>query len=304
MPGYVHEAMKRFQHELPKRLQHSPHQHVAPNYGAKVQYAPEADESRPLTKQEKKFVQQVIGTFLYYGRAVDSTMLVALSAIASEQANPTWNTMLKTKRFMDYAASHPDAILTYRRSNMILGIHSDASYLSEPQARSRAGGHFFLSDNTAIPPSNNGAVHSIAKIIKSVMSSAAEAELGALYINAREALPMRVTLWEMGHEQPPTPIQTDNTTALGVVTNNIQPRRMKAMDMRYHWLRDREAKSQFRWYWRRGTTNKGDYWTKHFCGSHHTTMRAEILTPVRVLRALRARLNKAMPVFSSSERVC
>ena len=304
MPGYVHEAMKRFQHELPKRLQHSPHQHVAPNYGAKIQYAPEADESRPLTKQEKKIVQQVIGTFLYYGRAVDSTMLVALSAIASEQANPTWNTMLKTKRFMDYAASHPDAILTYRRSNMILGIHSDASYLSEPQARSRAGGHFFLSDNTAIPPSNNGAVHSIAKIIKSVMSSAAEAELGALYINAREALPMRVTLWEMGHEQPPTPIQTDNTTALGVVTNNIQPRRMKAMDMRYHWLRDREAKSQFRWYWRRGTTNKGDYWTKHFCGSHHTTMRAEILTPVRVLRALRARLNKAMPVFSSSERVC
>jgi hypothetical protein len=55
------------------------------------------------------------------------------------------------------------------------------------------------------------------------MSSAAEAKLGALYINAREAIPMRLLLKKMGHKQPPTPIQTDNSTAYGVVTNNIQP---------------------------------------------------------------------------------
>ncbi len=69
----------------------------------------------------------------------------------------------------------------------------------------------------------------------STMSSAAEAELGALYINAREAIPIRHLLKEMGHKQPPTPIQTDNSTALGVVTNNIQPH-TKAMDMQFHWL--------------------------------------------------------------------
>ncbi len=77
------------------------------------------------------------------------------------------------------------------------------------------------------------------------MSSAAEAELGALYINAREAIPMQHLLEEMGHKQPPTPIQTDNNTALGVVTNNIQPRRTKAMDMQFHWLRCRDAQGQF-----------------------------------------------------------
>jgi hypothetical protein len=55
------------------------------------------------------------------------------------------------------------------------------------------------------------------------MSSAAEAKLGALYINAREAVPCRTLLREMGHPQPPTPIQTDNSTALGVVTNNPAP---------------------------------------------------------------------------------
>jgi hypothetical protein len=72
-------------------------------------------------------------------------------------------------------------------------------------------------------PHNNDAVLNIAQLIKTVMSSAAEAEFGALYINTREAVPMRQLLTEMGHIQPRTPIQTDNSTACGVVNNNIQP---------------------------------------------------------------------------------
>jgi hypothetical protein len=75
------------------------------------------------------------------------------------------------------------------------------------------------------------------------MSSAAEAELGALFINAKEAVYLRQILIEMGHPQPKTPIQTDNTTAEGVINNKIQPKRTKAMDMRFHWLRCREAKN-------------------------------------------------------------
>ena len=101
-----------------------------------------------------------------------------------------------------------------------------------------------MSDKSQFPP-NNGAVLNIAQIIKAVMASAAEAELGALYINAKKAVPMRITLEEMGHQQPMTSMQTDNTTALGVATNNVQPQRTKAMDMRFHWLRDREAQQQF-----------------------------------------------------------
>jgi hypothetical protein len=63
-----------------------------------------------------------------------------LSAIASEQANPTEATMQKCKQFLDYVASQEEAVLTFRASDMILAIHSDASYLSEAKARSRAGG--------------------------------------------------------------------------------------------------------------------------------------------------------------------
>jgi hypothetical protein len=214
-------------------------------------------------------------------------MLTALSSIASAQAEPTEDTLSNIKIFLDYAATHQDAVLTYHASDMVLVVHSDASYLSEPKARSRAGGHFFMASNTE-DATNNGAVLNIAQLIKAVMSSAAEAELGALYINAREAVPMRNLLHEMGHPQPPTPMQTDNSTALGVVNSNIQPRRTKAMDMRFYWLRDREAQKQFKFYWRPGKTNLGDYWTKHHCAAHHIEKRNEILTLHNIITALRA----------------
>ena len=109
-------------------------------------------------------------------------------------------------------ATQEDAILTYKASDMVLAIHSNASYLSEPKARSRVGGHMFMSADNDIP-ANNGAVLNISQIIRAVMSSAAEAELGALFINAKLAIAIRHTLEELGHPQPQTPIQTDNKTA-------------------------------------------------------------------------------------------
>jgi hypothetical protein len=177
--------------------------------------------------------------------------------------------MKRTRPLLHYVATHPNAIVFYAKSNMILSIHSKASYLSKPKGRSRAGGHFFLSDGTDNAP-NNRAILNTSQIIKSVMSLAAKAELGALYLNAREAVPCRTLLYELGHKQPPTPIKTNNSTALGIVTNNILPRRTKAMDMRFWWLRDHDKQDQFRYYWRPGPTNRGDYFTKHHCSAHHT----------------------------------
>ena len=84
--------------------------------------------------------------------------------------------------FLDYAASHPDAIITLNAIDMVLAGHIDASYLSESKARSRAVGHFFLSKNSSKLP-NNGAVLTIAQIVKAVVSSVEEAKLGSLYIN-------------------------------------------------------------------------------------------------------------------------
>jgi hypothetical protein len=89
--------------------------------------------------------------FLYYARCVDSTMLTALGSISTQQANPTKNTMIKIKQSLDYAFTHPDAIVTYQASDMVLAAHSDASYLLEANAHGQAGGHFFMSSNTPPP---------------------------------------------------------------------------------------------------------------------------------------------------------
>ena len=125
-------------------------------------------------------------------------MLVALSAIVSEQAAPTQATMDKVHQFWIMQQVKDESLLTYQKSDMVPAVHSDASYLSEAEARSRAGGHFFVSNNNEFPP-NNGAILTVAQIIKAVMSSAAEAEIGAMFINARTAAPARKTLEEMGH---------------------------------------------------------------------------------------------------------
>ena len=198
MLSYVQDALTRFRHARPRKPQDQPYSHVNPTYGVNAQYATDADPSPLLKHVQKKFVQEVTGTFLYYNPAIDSTMLPALGTIATQQSALAEKTMHKVHQFIDYAATHPDAIITYRASNMILAAHSDASYLSESKARIRAGGLFFMSNDSAVPP-NNGSVLTISKITNEVMSSAAEAELGSLFINCREAIPERHALETMGH---------------------------------------------------------------------------------------------------------
>jgi hypothetical protein len=132
--------------------------------------------------------------------------------------------MTLCNQFLGYVALQDEAILTYKASDMALAIHSDASYLSKPKACSQAGGHMFMASNNKIPK-NNGAVLDILQIICTVMSSAAEAKLGALFINAKAAVSIHQKLKELGHKQPQTPIQTENSTALGLLTNKILVRR-------------------------------------------------------------------------------
>ena len=129
MPGCCDEELTRIQHEL-RKIMDQPHENVAPVYGATIQYAKKIDTPTKLGLVDTKFIQHVTGTYLYYARAVDATMLVALSAIASDQSGPTAKKMAKTLKFLHYVATHPDAILTYIASDMVLNVHSVASYLT------------------------------------------------------------------------------------------------------------------------------------------------------------------------------
>ena len=109
------------------------------------------------------------------------------------------------------------------------------------------------------------------------MGSSAEAEIGAGYINGQDAVPIRTTLIEMGHPQPPTPLQVDNTTARSFSNGTMKQKRSKSIDMNFYWLQDRKQQSQFHIYWGPGKNNLRDYHSKHHSPSHHRQMRPTYL---------------------------
>ena len=127
-------------------------------------------------------------------------MLVALGTLAAAQTKGTTHTMDAAVDLLNYAATNPNAAIRYHRSDMILYAHSDASYLSEPQARSCVGGFFYLG-NTNEPadnPTPNGPIHIKSRTMKNIMAAASEAEIGALFHNGQEAAHMRQILKELG----------------------------------------------------------------------------------------------------------
>jgi hypothetical protein len=175
---------------------------------------------------------------------------MALSDLFSQQSAPTKNTMKQVNQFLDYIWTHPDAIIWYHASDMILTVHSDASYLSVPKARSWAGGYFFLGSlpQYGDPIRLNGAIQITCTILKLVAALAAEAELGALFLNEQESKIMQLILTELCHPQPPTPIHIDNTTIVGIVNNTVKWQQSRAMEMQYFWLLDGESQQQFKFY--------------------------------------------------------
>jgi hypothetical protein len=121
------------QHKAGK-LQHAPYQSAPIHYGAKKKYAAQELKAPLLDNKAKRFIQQVCDKFLFLGRAVDSTLLCPISTIASQSFKPTEDTMQQTLQPLDYLAMQEDAVLSYHASNMMLAVHSNASYLIDPKA--------------------------------------------------------------------------------------------------------------------------------------------------------------------------
>ena len=274
MPGYVQQTLKRFKH-TPK-AQHAPHKWTRPSYGCKTQQPKREPKSPKLSPMQTTELQAVTGKLLYYARAVDPTMLPALNEIARMQSSPTQHTKLQVNTLLDYAGTHPNAKIRFHKSGMQLQVVSDAAYLVSTETKSRAAG-FYTLEPTNIVEKPNGAVHTLCRTIKNIMSSAAEAEMGSLYINAKEAIPIRQDLNEMGHKQSPTYLETDNTTAYGILTKTLKPKLSRAFDMMFHWLHDRVDQKDFAPKWKKGACNDADYFSKHHPPWYHQKMRPRYL---------------------------
>jgi hypothetical protein len=134
---------------------------------------------KEITAEQNKRLEKLLGSLLFYGMAIDGTMLTAINSIAVAKKHGMRETVEAMTQLLDYAATHPNAAITFFPSDMILHIHSDASYLSEPEAKSRFGGYFFLSSklmddngNMKPEPLRNSAIHVISKLLKNVVVSA------------------------------------------------------------------------------------------------------------------------------------
>jgi hypothetical protein len=144
MPGYIKKKLQEYNHVLPGCMQACQHSPEPKKFGANAQTPLAVDSSLLLNEKGLKRVQKIIGSILYYARAVDITVLIALSAITVEQTKATVKTMGRCIQLLDYLASNSEVKVRYYASNMVINIHLDASYLLETKARSRPCGHFFM----------------------------------------------------------------------------------------------------------------------------------------------------------------
>jgi len=175
-------------------------------------------------------------------------------------------------------------LLSDQAKNTLKGFWSWWSWytcldVTAPKGCLHAIGYHFLSTRPTTmptvaepPPVDNGPINVLYQIMCPVLASAAKAKLGALFLNAKHACPRHIALQELGHDQPTTPIQTDNTTATGIANDNIKQKWSKSINMHFYWIHNRVHWGQYHIFWQPGNINWADFFSKHHLDSHHQTM--------------------------------
>ena len=163
--NYIKNLLLKWGHAIPSKPQHAPFRHTTINYGAKHQFTNSPDASPKLDDAGIKRIQAIVGDLLYYGRAVNSKLLVSLSKLGSTQAAVTELDKADLSQLLNYLSTYPDNVILYCSSAIILVAYSDAAYPNVSRAHSCSGPHIMLSENTPVP-SINEPIHTIAQIIK------------------------------------------------------------------------------------------------------------------------------------------
>jgi hypothetical protein len=261
MPNYVATSLARLCPDGPPRPSKTPGIYLPPKYGA-PNLGPTVDTSPLVSAADKQFIMEVVGTFLFYARMVDHTMLPAVTFISKKQSAPTEQTLAATHMLLRYAVSHPNHCVTFKACDMVLKVISDGSHLSQENAGSIAGGYHYCGNHSDAPTILNGAILPVCSSIPTVCGAASETEYAALYMNGQHAYFERVVLESLGYPQAATKLYADNKAAVGIATDSVKLRKSKAIDMRYHWIRDRVRQKVFDVIWAEGKGNDADFFTK------------------------------------------
>ena len=260
MNGYIARLLERLNLGPYKSNVNSPMVYAAPKYGQKIQYT-NVDESDFITEDKIRFLQQGIGGFLYYCRAVGYDYYTTVSKLSSRQAKPTEQVWKEYIHLLNYANTWPNSTLVFKASDMILVLDADVSYLSESHSRSRGGGIAFCGRKDE-PDFINGAIDVLSIILPTVVSSTCEGEYATAFVMAQLGMSLRVNLRDMGYPQDRTLLTTDNQCAEGIANKTMKLKRSRSMDMRYHWLQDRVKQGDYSVTWRRNTKSLADFFTK------------------------------------------
>jgi hypothetical protein len=270
MPEYTKAALHKYQHPDPARLEHSQHTWNPPIYGATTQFVSDTEPSPALSDKDVNKLQQLTGTLLYYARAIGPTLIMTINVLASEQSNVTEITADKVIKLLNYCNIHPETKTRYHASDMILHNYSDASYLSENEAKSRSGG-FFDMVNTSKKRQKTHKRSNFdcqqSPLTRNVVSSGSR-NWSSFHRCKGRSCPQN-NIEGIGTQAVATPMETDNTTATGYSNGTIKQKRTKAMDMRFYWIKDQVKQGQFKINSGQGFQNLADCFTKHHSPAHH-----------------------------------
>jgi hypothetical protein len=142
MPGYIQKKLQEYGHIIPERIQLCPYSPEPKKFGSDTQSPLPPDSTPKLNEKGIKHIQQIVSSILYYARAVNMTVLIALSMIAIEQTKATETTIGQCMQLLDYLARNQESKVRNQASDMIMNIHSNVSYLSKKVAQSCTCGHF------------------------------------------------------------------------------------------------------------------------------------------------------------------
>ena len=162
----------------------------------------------PLSPARDKYIQDIVGTLLGYIQGVDPTLSTAISSIAAWQANSIQAVQQDCNQLLDYFAIHPHASLKLIASDMIHAVHTDASYLSEPNSKSWVAGLFPFTHHDD-PNTLNAPILTHSSIIRHILVSTSKAELTDLFYHCKPShseLPWKK--WDTASYAPLSPPTT------------------------------------------------------------------------------------------------
>ena len=201
--------LQKYNHPPPDTSEYSPR--ICPQIMVQHTSSLYQSPSYQLYQNSKK----IIGSLLFYARAVDPTILPALNDLAADQSSPTILTDKAIDKLLDYCNTYPNPSILYKASKMVLHIDYDVSYLSLPQARSRTVGHYFLSDassNSLLPPQTqptpNSSIYILCKRMRNIFVPLLKLNLLRCSIMDKNQLSSAKPYWK------------------GVILNHLHPSRL------------------------------------------------------------------------------